>query len=463
MQLLLTYEIGTCADCGRPVFFGEDHSDTEDGTPLCAECRDNGSWRKCAECGAWCLEGNMTCVGRSEYVCDSCLDENFVKCHDCGDWIRSDDAIEIGDEYFCDSCADDWTVCYDCDELINTRTESCETTHDGRTICESCYNEDYYRCENCDEVFHCYEGSWADDGDYWYCDECGRQHAGVESYHAHGDNGSCSFKDFYRPRLAEKDKSNPLLFGVELESDKGIFDVDAFSRWTEDGNLVHFEHDGSLSKSGVELITMPCSLLFHQTEMDWPKICGKLISQGFKSHNTETCGLHVHVGREGLNPSTISKMDFFVNHAKEFFGQIARRRHVYGYNAEWDERKLISSEKGKCVSEKRYQPVNTSNKSTVEIRIFRGTLKWNTLVGSIEMVHAMITFLDGFSVCELVKSPIESSVMKFVDWCGAHADEYPQLVPMFMRLVKDSAWRPNVVRHFMKIERKKQKENETCA
>ena len=66
-------------------------------------------------------------------------------------------------------------------------------------------------------------------------------------------------------------------------------------------------------------------------------------------------------------------------------GQVEHWAARHGYN---DRPKEIL-EKAKKSSKGRYACVNISNVNTVEIRMFRGTLKWNTFMATLELVDAI--------------------------------------------------------------------------
>ncbi len=38
--------------------------------------------------------------------CPHCLSESFVLCHDCDNWVRQGDAVNIRDHQYCWSCVD---------------------------------------------------------------------------------------------------------------------------------------------------------------------------------------------------------------------------------------------------------------------------------------------------------------------------------------------------------------------
>lgn len=120
------------------------------------------------------------------------------------------------------------------------------------------------------------------------------------------------------------------------------------------------------------------------------------VNLGYRSHQTSTCGLHIHVNRDafGDNQSeqeeVISRILFFVEkHWAELF-QFSRRS-TYNMNR-WSAR--FGFEKtGKEILNKaksgvngRYVAINLNNYHTIEFRLFRGTLKYNTFIATLQMV-----------------------------------------------------------------------------
>ena len=49
----------------------------------------------------------------------------------------------------------------------------------------------------------------------------------------------------------------------------------------------------------MELVTHPMSLDWHK-DFCWEDIMKKAVSMGYRSHQTSTCGLHIHVNRNSL-------------------------------------------------------------------------------------------------------------------------------------------------------------------
>ncbi len=61
---------------------------------------------------------------------------------------------------------------------------------------------------------------------------------------------------------------------------------------------IYIKSDGSLD-DGMEIVSHPMTLDFHK-QFCWKEIMRKAISLGYRSHQTGTCGLHIHVNRDSL-------------------------------------------------------------------------------------------------------------------------------------------------------------------
>ena len=186
---------------------------------------------------------------------------------------------------------------------------------------------------------------------------------------------------------------------VELEIDKGGKDDGndeiLYNIANSDEENLYIKSDSSLS-DGMELVSHPCSLQYHKTEFPWADVMKKAVSMYYRSHNTNTCGLHIHIGREDLGENVeeqeevISRiMFFFESHWNEMFNFSRRSEYAvehwasrYGYK----EKPKDILEDAKKNRKGRYACVNITNYDTIEIRLFRGTLKYNTFIAAIEMV-----------------------------------------------------------------------------
>ena len=74
------------------------------------------------------------------------------------------------------------TTCYDCGEEINMNEDEYRETRDGDIICMDCYENDYFTCDDCGDIFHNDDATYTHNGRvvcqncldnyYSYCDGC---------------------------------------------------------------------------------------------------------------------------------------------------------------------------------------------------------------------------------------------------------------------------------------------------
>ena len=126
-----------CADCGSVI---EDEEDEVwiDGECYCHECVSY-----CDSCGEYHRGGSTWIDSESRYVCDSCLDEYYTSCEECGEYVASEDTVYIDGEeiYVCRCCADNYfTPCEDCGQWFRN-TNILSYNKGEANLCHDCYNE----------------------------------------------------------------------------------------------------------------------------------------------------------------------------------------------------------------------------------------------------------------------------------------------------------------------------------
>lgn len=212
--------------------------------------------------------------------------------------------------------------------------------------------------------------------------------------------------DYEPPVLGDyhdsKDRQEPIedkwtatygrFMGVELEVECEDADrrstVNNLHEHINDGDLgkrVFFERDGSL-RNGFEIITQPMSLPMIKDTFGF--LNNSRLINGLKSHNTDTCGLHIHVSRKGMSSLQIAKLVCFINDpSNEWLVRAIARRYANGYC------KIQQKRLGQAhMSVERYEAVNLTNRRTIEFRIFKGSLKYDAVIAAAEFVHALVEF-----------------------------------------------------------------------
>ena len=214
--------------------------------------------------------------------------KEIVLCSHCGARLTDEDLTEFEGAIYCHDCLEALTTVCDC---CGARIRRDAAEGDNETdLCHHCYDYNYTTCEDCGALLHTDDACY-DDSDYPYCHNCYEklQQALIKSYN-------------YKPEPIFFG-SGTLFMGVELEIDNGGDDSDNADTLlmiaNRTGEHVYCKHDGSLS-DGFEIVSHPMTLEYHTNEMNWLDIFENAVLMEYRSHQTDTCGLHIHVNRSAF-------------------------------------------------------------------------------------------------------------------------------------------------------------------
>ena len=217
------------------------------------------------------------------------------------------------------------------------------------------------------------------------------------------------FPYFYKPHTYTMYGSSPLL-GVELEVEctGERFTYNDPRTVVEMGNgRLYIKADGSLNY-GYEIVSMPMDLKNHLS-FNWQEILTRQIDSGFRSHDTETCGMHVHVDREafGYNEEEreerINRLLYIFHKWWEPLVKVSRRDgdrwkqySHYHINPDYHKDPKETLETLKRIPKHKYQCINTTGANTIEFRLWKGTLNYNTFITTLTLTSSMVdaTMLD---------------------------------------------------------------------
>ena len=356
----------------------------------------------CEDCGKEidAESGDYFETADGRIICYDCYCEDYFTCENCGKIHFIGDCIETSDShrYFCVDCANfELYRCDDCDDWYEYTHNIFETT-DGRSICYHC-RDSYIFCDDCGGLFYEDDIEYCEDDGNYYCNNCLDSHINsnnsIKSYHAH--------KNTFEKRKTEKEAKTPLYFGFELEVEKSNYNATYTDDMAEiidnimQGDVV-FEHDGSLS-DGFEIISQPVTLKYIYKNKDKiEKMLKALVENGYISHNSEHCGLHIHLSRDYFTPNEIDKLQLIIEKFKKELIIFSRRGS--SQQLHWakfitdsvnDNGEKLNVDYIKKYKNKydRYYALNLSNSSTIEFRLLRGTLKYNTFMASFELLNNM--------------------------------------------------------------------------
>jgi hypothetical protein len=327
--------------------------------------------------------------------------------------------------------------------------ERSDDTHEVRNDrwCDHCFEEDAVFVEDRDEY-------WARDDAYW-----SEHHDAYYSYDIdeEEDNNEEADPDTlleYSTNVLNhinpdpKIKPSPhgeLLMGIEFEMEtqgstrSAVRDV----REQLGVNYCVCKYDGSLGGGGLEIVSAPRGLTEHIKRFkDWR------VDSAYRAWDRKCCGMHIHIDSRSFTQMTLGKFIMFINDSNnmEFIRKIAGRHperdeQARSYAASEDQTILINPSKAvKGKSYERYRMVNLQNLArgesrrlgfgdrfedgnynTVELRIFRASLKKERLLAQIEFTHAAVMFCRVASWRELNQAT-------FLKWLkGSATGLYPHL------------------------------------
>lgn len=366
-------------------------------------------------------------------------------------YAMRDDCVMIDDEYYHETeDADEFTFDEkdECHILANDAIEVQDRRHTFYTHYNNCIGaNDIYCCgdnyytmayiEYSDElVFDC-DGdlNFRDDLYYWESD--GEYHHEADDEEnddderSEGPNISLIRNYSYKPTTEfismPYDAKEVPFFGLELEVER--MDKSETSRGDMakkiENKAWYFKNDGSLN-NGFEIVTHPLTFSYiKHSAKDFETALNELSCNAYNSYNANTCGMHIHISKKAFGTWQLYKfMKFFAENVP-FIVAISQRKMEK--LAQWaniednDDNTLMYKAKKKNGNSARYVAINLQNYSTIEVRIFRGTLNFQSFMKNIEFVHALYMFtkeskiitLDSFK--EYISNSCEySNLKKFI-------------------------------------------------
>ena len=316
------------------------------------------------------------------------MNEDVRECSVCGSLHSAEELVEFDDNYLCSECMETETrVCQRCGE----RVWADDNAGDEETpLCQDCYDRYYTSCTDCGRIIHRDDAYYDPDDEEQYdprCYSCHCRHADEQVIHDY----------YYKPEPHFMGRGSRY-FGVELEID-GAGESNANAAKIVEvanckGELVYIKHDGSLD-DGFEIVTHPMTLDYHMNKMPWEAVLNKAKEMGYLSHKAGTCGLHIHVNRtafgetEAEQDAVIARILYFFEKNWEELLKFSRRTRKQlqqwadRYGLKEHPQDILKHAKG---DRQRYTAVNLTNRETVEFRMFRGTLKLNTLIATLQLV-----------------------------------------------------------------------------
>jgi hypothetical protein len=390
------YSEGRCGGCYNPIIEGA-----------------RGSYRKVTayDQGMNEYQAHLTC----SYFCDDC-DKYFIS------WNSNSSGTVITmsfEKYLgmsrCEPCVkniiEEWggeDRFFYCDQCESYEDRSQSSFYNNDRYCDTCYREYVYHCDDCDIA-------------YWHNDD-----------HDCDDVGNLVHEYSYRPRphFFGEGKYH---FGFELEVESNNNSRKEGARYLIDnlGSHAYLKKDASLDE-GFEIVTHPHTLDEYQKKFNWDCISG-LRKLGYRSWDTRTCGLHVHVSRTAFGlvkkqADVLKAQSHELRFIKLIYDNQRQIERLAGRSSSY----ARFNDKGKLANrvkyghqDDRYEAVNSQNSETLEVRVFKGSLKPARVLSAIELVHASVEYTRDLKVSG------SNRALKWINFVRFVADNeviYPNLV-----------------------------------
>jgi hypothetical protein len=365
------------------------------------------------------------------------LDDTRVECShwDCSVMIDTDKDTYALDNSENAHCEEHISNCSACNEDYADVDE--HGYYSG--YCRDCGN-DMFTCGRCNDVDH-EDNSYTVSGDYW-CHDCWdghSRHCDRCDYDYNPNNGRCcsgsshdvedySYKPYPQFHWVEndpdKDRHVFMGFELEVESNGSEYGGPAHVHGIL-GDTAYFKEDSSLS-DGFEIVTHPMTLAYAHS-MDWSWTQG-LLDMGYRSWDRSTCGLHVHVDRRAFTGRLHQYSFTLLLMRNKALSYLVAGRQGNSY-ASFD--KSVRAEipkhiKGEYNNAQRYSAVNVLPTATLEVRMFRGSLKKERILAALEYVHSAVEYSrgarSGVGAEEYLTAPA------YIQWLRVRKDLYPNLL-----------------------------------
>jgi hypothetical protein len=206
------------------------------------------------------------------------------------------------------------------------------------------------------------------------------------------------------------------------------------------GNWFYMKQDSSINQGGYrgfELVSHPISFHEWNNLPQFNKTLDYLREhQEARSWDAKSCGLHIHVSREGFKGGahTHRWLTLIYKNAPEMMKCAGRKSDYAKFNDVWkyDEYDRPYFTLADKVADpqvngrtERYSAVNTQNRHTLELRFFRGTMNPSGVHSAIQLAHASIEYTRNLNL-----SDVKLGMLRwewFYDYVEANNGFYPDL------------------------------------
>lgn len=375
-----------------------------------------------------------------QVICDYCGntrpsdDEDWyvygegMLCNDCARTCDICVTVNVGEEM---TWANDQPYCENCAESHLFYCEGCATNYDHnvenctnmglRSLCESCRNRE---CSYCDQH-----------EEYEYDSDLCDQDSGDDD----SDDDSVIHPYHHKPYpVFQGVDPNDLYMGWELETvpkANRSFDKMSVARFARDklAGLAYLKQDSSI-REGFEIVTHPFAHnKIREFDSYWETIETLRQDHMMRSWDTENCGFHIHLSRNGFNGGAhLHRFLQLVYGNCEMMAKLGgRKSNDY---ADWSDvwkkddygvphRSYAKKVKGNYSA--RCSAVNTTNEHTIELRFFRGTMNKSSILAHLDLAHACVEYTRDLRSKDVINGMLKWDM--FMMWVEDNNGIYPDL------------------------------------
>jgi hypothetical protein len=230
----------------------------------------------------------------------------------------------------------------------------------------------------------------------------------------------------------DEDKKKTQLYGIEIETfsipDKA---PDTIIKDIEENYLkgrAICKSDGSIGDNGIEIVSTAMSFNYIKNSNLFYNFHNQ-VKDFLGSYSRSSTGVHIHISRDTLTKLQILRIISFINNEMNFnyLARVAGREFFNNQYCEtlhknYDLLKLnhYFANYPNLIYPAKYSAVNLSKKSTVELRIFKGNIRFDVLNRYVEFTDCLINFVKN--------SPVSfNDYMSFLKFVDLNKNNYPYL------------------------------------
>ena len=230
----------------------------------------------------------------------------------------------------------------------------------------------------------------------------------------------------------DEDKKKTQLYGIEIETfsiqDKAPLTIIKDIEENYLKGIAICKSDGSIGDNGIEIVSTAMSFNYIKNSNLFYNF-HKQVKDFLGSYSRSSTGVHIHISRDTLTKLQILRIISFINNEMNFnyIARIAGREYFNNQycetifkNKDVLELNRYFKDYNNLIYSAKYSAVNLSKKSTVELRIFKGNIRFDVLNRYLEFTDCLINFVKNtkISLNDYV------SFIKFVD---ENKSNYPYL------------------------------------